>query len=400
MLFVTPPENANDICAFCARFSENIRVEYKSTFDENVRRTLPKVVSSFANSLGGVIIVGVEAPNGVPQQPVQGFPTPAEELPLTIENICLQNINPPIIPRIQVIPSGVAGRTFAVIEVDESWEAPHAIENSKKVYVRTGNAANPYELANVDLIIELMRRRAEPAAKRLGLIVTARKRADNVLIPDPRTAYAEINVSPQYPRHALCTREQCWSFIANSRYRGAHYFPFETVRRVEDGVASYNRTQEYGQISSDGVLFMRCLLPVHENAYASQHPFIRLSELLLPMLRLFHCAEVFYREVGYRGSLTIEISANNVRLKRMVFLRLDSPDRFFGELDEFQCFEDIVSAIETTDSEQLTADLAGVIKSLARQMSWSFWQSAQPFPAEALNQSIDSILRDSGFSVR
>jgi hypothetical protein len=55
-----------------------------------------------------------------------------------------------------------------VIEVDESWEAPHAIENSKKVYVRTGNAANPYDFAQVDFVIELVRRRAEPLALRTG----------------------------------------------------------------------------------------------------------------------------------------------------------------------------------------------------------------------------------------
>jgi hypothetical protein len=30
------------------------------------------------------------------------------------------------------------------------------------VYVRTGNAANPYDLAHVDLIIDLVKRREEP----------------------------------------------------------------------------------------------------------------------------------------------------------------------------------------------------------------------------------------------
>lgn len=47
MLFTKRPENVDDIRAFCARFREGIRVEYKSVFDDNVRRALPKVVSSF-----------------------------------------------------------------------------------------------------------------------------------------------------------------------------------------------------------------------------------------------------------------------------------------------------------------------------------------------------------------
>jgi hypothetical protein len=70
MLFVTPPQDVAEIRAFCGRFNEGLRGEYKSTFDDNVRRNLPKIVSSFANSLGGVLVVGVNAANGVPQQPV------------------------------------------------------------------------------------------------------------------------------------------------------------------------------------------------------------------------------------------------------------------------------------------------------------------------------------------
>jgi hypothetical protein len=61
-----------------------------------------------------------------------------------------------------------------------------------------------------------------------------------------------------YPRRVLCTREECWDFVANSRSRGAHYFTFATLRRVEDGVASY-REEEYGQASIDGVLLIHFL---------------------------------------------------------------------------------------------------------------------------------------------
>jgi hypothetical protein len=395
MLFIAPPENAHDVRAFCARFSENIRVEYKNTFDENVRRNLPKVLSSFANSLGGVLVVGVNAQNGVPQQPMQGFANLAEELPLTIENICFQNINPPVIPRIHIIPSDVEGRSFAVIEVDESWEAPHAIENSTKVYVRTGNAANPYDLANVDLIIELVRRRAEPAAKRQGLLATARNRANNALVTDTRTPYAEMSASPEYPRHALCTRDDCWNFMANSRYRGGHYFPVATVRRVEDGIASYNRTEEYGQVSRDGVLFIRRMLHVHEDE--AQRPVILLREILHPTLRLLHCAEGFYRRVSYRGGLTIEVTVNNIRLRHMLFLRQDALERALGGADDFQCFEDIISVSESADSEQLSADLRGIVQNLMRQMCWSFWQSHDPFPVDTLNAYLQEILHGMGF---
>jgi len=108
MLFRATPRNAGDIRSFCAQFNEGIRVEYKSRFDDNVRRALPKVVSSFANSVGGVLVIGVNAADGVPQNPIEGFERPPEELPLTVENLCIQGINPPVFPKTTVIDSDVA----------------------------------------------------------------------------------------------------------------------------------------------------------------------------------------------------------------------------------------------------------------------------------------------------
>lgn len=389
MLFLTPPQNAADIRAFCAHFPEGIRVEYKSTFDENVRRALPKIVSSFANSLGGVVVIGVETQDGVPHGAIQGFMLPDEELPLTIENICLQNINPPVIPQVRIVPSDVAGRSFAVLEVEESWDAPHAIENSKKVYVRTGNAGNPYELADVGLIIELVRRRAEPDAKRQRLMSLARARATTVV--DDTQIQVEASISPTYPRHSLCSREEAWDFIAQSPYRGAHYFRWETLRRVEDGVACYNdRDQEYGQVNIDGLLLIRRVMR-HNRGEQQQpiEPVLLAGELLHPSFRLLHCAEAFYRRVGYRGMVTVEVVAKNVRLQRMLFLPVDLG---FDDLNDFQCFEDIVSGRDVTDTEHLSGDLRGIIQGLMRQVCWSFWQAVDAFPARRLDQYVSRSL--------
>src|SRR5580692_3357775 len=120
MLFTHTPRVAEDIRSFCARFNEGLRVEYKANLDEAVRRALPKVISSFANSLGGVVVVGVNALNGVPQEPIEGFEPPVrEELALTIENISLQNLHPPVIPRITEVPGDTPDRRFLVLEIDQ-----------------------------------------------------------------------------------------------------------------------------------------------------------------------------------------------------------------------------------------------------------------------------------------
>jgi hypothetical protein len=286
MLFVTPPQNAGSIHSFCAQFNEGLRVEYKSTFDDNVRRNLPKIVSSFANSLGGVIVVGVNAANGVPPGPASGVPPPAEELTLTVENICLQGINPPVVPRITIVPSDAAGHVFLVVEVDESWDAPHAIENSKRVYVRTGNAANPFDLAEVDLIIELIKRRAEPSWRRERLTAMARGRA-RTIVPDG-AIHVQVCIAPSYPRRALCTNETVWAFLSGVRYRAARYFPFQTLRRVEDGVASFNRENEYSQVSTSGLLLTRRAMQRYREEQGPE--VIKAADVLHPLVKLLNCA--------------------------------------------------------------------------------------------------------------
>ena len=69
MLFSKPISDLRfeDLEEFCKKFHENTRVEYKSTFDDSVKRKLAKVLSSFANSYGGILIIGINAPAGVPQ---------------------------------------------------------------------------------------------------------------------------------------------------------------------------------------------------------------------------------------------------------------------------------------------------------------------------------------------
>jgi hypothetical protein len=252
MLFTTPPRTANDIRAFCARFNEGIRVEYKRNLDENVRQSMPKIVSSFANSLGGVLILGVNSQAGVPQAPIEGFePAPREEIPLTLENIVIQNIYPSIFPRITEITSDVEGRRFVVIEIEDSEEAPHAIENSRTVYVRTGNAANPYELADVDSVIQLLRRRENPLRTRELLFQRA-----HVLGLNNATPQVQVSICPLMPKRALCAASDCWTFLRNTRYRGGHFFPLARLRRVQGGAAAFP-DNECGEVNRYGFVLGR-----------------------------------------------------------------------------------------------------------------------------------------------
>src|SRR5437870_11576893 len=132
VLFAKPVSNLKfeDVEEFCDRFHEGIRIEYKSTLDNSVKSKLPKVVSSFANSYGGILIIGIDAPSGVPRKPYVGVNFSEREPGLTVQNICRSAIFPEVPFYTSLVHSRAPGKAFLVVEVNESPRAPHAIENS------------------------------------------------------------------------------------------------------------------------------------------------------------------------------------------------------------------------------------------------------------------------------
>jgi hypothetical protein len=401
VLFIERPITLAHLRGFCSKFSEGLRVEYKRDFDANVREKLPKVVSSFANSHGGVLIVGVNTVNGEPQAPFEGFAPPArEELVLTVENICLQNINPPVFPRTTVVPSDVGNRVFLAIEVEESGEAPHAIENSKKVYVRTGNAANPYDLAEVDLIIDLVKKRKEPLELRDRLEKSAERRAEKwVMTPQ---SYVQVTICPRFPRSALCTSEEVYDFVQNTRYRGGNFIHPNYLHRVPDGVAGQvpegaTTGAAYEEVNRFGLLFARTRFSkVPWGSQRDGPPVLLYGDLFHSLSKFLYCADGFYRTTGFHGTAWVRVSLHNVAGERMTFYRLGG--LFFDDMspDNFRCIAEVVSTERLVEVDRVVTNKLDVLTDILGELAWSFWQSLAEFPRDRLNTYAAEILRTMG----
>jgi hypothetical protein len=396
MLFQTPPTNADHVRAFCGLFNEGIRVEYKSNFDESVRRALPKIVSSFANSLGGVVILGVNAVNGVPQNPIEGFEPPSrEEIPLTIENICIQNIHPAIFPRIIEVPSDVAGRKFFVIEVDESVEAPHAIENSTKVNVRTGAAANPYELADVDSVIELLRRREDPTSRRQRMLDSI-----HIGLVHPDSNHVQITICPVFPRAPVCVVEDCWEFLSTIAFRGRLFFPAETLRRVEYGVAAFVPERrgtipaEGGDLNIYGLVSRRKQLATYElpnREGGAVQNYLAFGDVFQPWVKAFVCASWFFKTVGHRADVMVEVRMKNLMGISVPFVNFEN-----RALNDFRCCDNEIGASHIVAAENMLANIEPITHKLFAQLCWPLWQAADNFPTDALNAQSSVYLRNQG----
>jgi hypothetical protein len=400
MIFsVERPITAQHVREVCARFNEGLRVEYKGTLDANVRGQLPKIVASFANSQGGVLVVGIHTVNGVPQPPFDGFaPPPREEFPLTVENICLQNIYPPLIPRTHVVQSDVPNLVFLVIEVDESGESPHAIENSKKVYVRTGYAANPYDLAEVDLIIELMKRRREPLERRDRLLKFAEQRShQNVQHDQP---FTQISICPSLPRTALCSSQDVWNFLYQVQINNAIGLVYpNSMRRIPDGAASLTHNNDmlphvpsqYLEVGKYGLLFAARqfkVIPWHPPV--DQRPQLSFADLFHALLKLSVLAERFYVAHGYQGNLLMNASLHQIQGQAMRFL---GAGHIGDDPEDFRCYTNLVSTERLVTVDEMKAQRPDILTETLSDLTWAFWQGNADLPADRLRQEVERMIQ-------
>jgi hypothetical protein len=221
-----------DVEDFCDQGQpEGPRLDYKA----DVPKDLAKVVAAFANTTGGLIVLGVAAD---PKTNTPAWPTPqgGRGLPFTkgIEErlvaICQDNITPPVLPEVSRVFENphLLGHALAVVRVGVSPEAPHAVVGY--VYERTGSQGRPYDFAKIDRIEHLLGRRRGLEETREASIRTQIDRALHQLqgrrlhYIQPRGLYGPAeeaeywmsvplrwaSVIPVYPWHDLCTPAECY----------------------------------------------------------------------------------------------------------------------------------------------------------------------------------------------
>jgi hypothetical protein len=136
-----------DLDALVGVAAEGKTIEYKrempaGTRDERI--DFLAAVSSFANTAGGDLLIGVPAKNGLPTA-ISGITVPnVDEEKLRLENLLADCIDPRI-PRVEIAPVICStGLPVMVIRVHRSWLAPHRVKLNDKFYGR--NSAGKYPL--------------------------------------------------------------------------------------------------------------------------------------------------------------------------------------------------------------------------------------------------------------
>ena len=102
-----------------------------------------------------------------------------------------------------------------IIRVDESVEAPHA-EGSAKVYIRTGSITHPYELAEIDRIEYMLKRRTDSQITSREIINRAEERTESLFVTD--TPNITVITRPVFPHRPLITTEKIRDFAIHTGF--------------------------------------------------------------------------------------------------------------------------------------------------------------------------------------
>ncbi len=211
---------------------ENLRLEFKSKIPGE-KQTLKKLCS-FANTYGGVMLVGAEEKDGkitnlcgVDEEP--GYKQ-------RIANWSFIKFNPPLAAEVSEPIRLTSGKFCYVISVPESELAPHFINGRKGVWIRTDEFTNRFraELANENELRALLDRRRAVRERRDFNLQRARERFDAHIASRHTDAggnltkvgpILELRVTPRFPARQLCLQGELQQHLnqAAFRWRGVQF---------------------------------------------------------------------------------------------------------------------------------------------------------------------------------
>ena len=362
-----------DIEDFCREFGEGVRVEYKQEIQH-----IPKIVSSFANTLGGIFIIGAETgQNNKVIFPIQGIPN-RNGIEEQIQQSSLTGIYPAVIPEVIIRDVPDTNNVVVIVRADESPQAPHAIQNSTRAYIRTGSITQPYELAEIDRIEYMLKRREDSQTTIRQICNRTEERIGSFF--DTNEPNITVVVHPIFPYRPIMSTGDIYEFIKMGRS-----IPFNDreidfgTRRVEGGVCFMgNRNgSNYWELNEYGIVYHRRTL-YKEIAKRSneQEEYLHYQQFVSTISELIQDARSVYEKCGYLGNIESTVRLQQVLGEKLGFYRLGDGRSYieFDSIKRQQCLNSQVSTSVQCLARNLVKEekITEVVNELAGQLLWAF----------------------------
>lgn len=328
MLFNKPVHELtfSDVVAFCKRgIPENKQLDYKYMLPKNHEK-FAKTIASFANAMGGTIIVGVQDDkNDKPAPPFLGIAY-HEKVRNSVEDIIQTYIDPVVFVDVNIVLNKRGDRMFVVIDIPQSNLTPHLVGKSKRAYVRTGQASRPEAIVHPDKLPWLLDHRQKSERLRHILHDKAESHFENYLKTCAAAADGEsismLSLIPLYPQEPLADYAQLPTLAAQSATRapyGVMANPDYPVKPVQDGltIISNERGQyKMTEFNSYGLVMNKQVVSCDEivNGHVSQS--VHIETLGQNLVLFFSTARKFLEKISFAGPLQFRFKISNTRGKR------------------------------------------------------------------------------------
>ena len=370
----------DEIESFCRKWSEGVRVEYKREIAH-----LSKIISSFANTQGGIFIIGVETDqNNKVKFPIQGIPNEGGTEERIIQS-ALTGIYPAVMPEVIIrdVP-GVTDRVVIVVRVDESPQAPHALQNSNRVYVRVSSITQPYEFADagIDRIEYLLKRREEPQriSRRILDRIEERVRVNSYSSQLERPNLA-IFARPVFPYRPIIAPPEIYEYMVlhPSIPSTARNIDLST-KRVTGGAChvSIGDWLHFWELNEHGTIYYR--EGMHRKRMLSDYlrrvddnlgeEYLSDEEIASKVYTFIGVAADFFTKCEYSGNVEVTARLEQVRGEKLLF----SKDVHPAAVERRQSEEsEIVVSTQCLPRDLRTAkEYSRVLIELLNQLYWVF----------------------------
>ncbi|MBO7238482.1 MAG: ATP-binding protein [Elusimicrobiaceae bacterium] len=355
-----------DVVAFCKKqIPEGKQLDYKYLLPKN-KEKFAKVIASFANALGGTLIIGVnDDKNDKPCPPFAGIAY-HEKIRNMIEDIIQAYIDPVVFVDINICVSKDKQRMFVVIDIPQSNLTPHLVGKLKRAYIRTGQSSRPETIVHPSKLPWLLDHREKSERLRRILYDKAESHFLNYLktknIEPTSLSVATLSLVPLYPQEPLVSYHQLPELIRVCGPEPALY-PSMKLQAVQDGAALIDgeRTSHRMWEFNDYGLVMAKWDASHTQVFnGHESRAIDFAAFAASTTRFFSHSIRFLEKLSFGGPLSFRLKMNNMRGLRSFLLQQNAT-----------VLEDYIRMDEEYTLSQLSSQLPAILQNTLQATAWS-----------------------------
>ncbi len=372
-MFFNKPFNQltfDDVVAFCRReLPEGKQLDYKYMLPKNHEK-FAKTIASFANAMGGTIIVGVQDDkNDKPCPPFTGIAY-HEKVRNSIEDIIQVYIDPIVFVDINVCVNARGDRMFIVINIPQSNLTPHLVGKSKRAYIRTGQSSRPEAIVHPEKLPWLLDHRRKSERLRHILYDKAESHFDNYLKTMNLSAAGQtvsvLSIVPLYPEEPLTGYKQLPDIIRHSSTRapwGIMADPTFPLQPVQDGAAVISNKRglyRMSEFNSYGLVMSKQIITQEEIVNGHTAKTIHIEKLAQNLTLFLLSARKFLNRLSFGGPLYFRFKINNTRALRALFGK-----------QQATVLEDYLRMDRNLSLADLETRLPEILENILHEAAWS-----------------------------